>query len=218
MVTNTEAKARGIPRTAAYIDVGEMISGALLFIFVFFHLALVFTVVLGTNGDVFDKVAKWLEDTYLAHLALAGVAILILLHVILVISRVPVRWQDHVAVWRLGNRMKHFDTMLWFLQAGSGFLIFAFGFAHLWNIFADLPIEAAKSAASNQAGFIWFFIPFLLLIAIHVSAGFYRIMIKWDFIPRKVAIPLSWFLYIFYIAIALLNMSVFMRIPVGGAS
>ena len=216
MVNKTDPKPRGIQRTAAYIDVGEMISGILLIIFIIFHLFLVFTVVFGQNGEVFDKLAKFLEEYYLFHLALIGIAILILLHVILVISRIPVRLQDHMTVWRRGSAMNHFDTLLWFMQAGSGFLIFAFAFAHLWHIFTDLTIEAVKSAEGAQSGYLWFYVPFLLLIAVHVSAGFYRICVKWNWIPRKIAIPLSWILFMFYIVVAIYNMAVFMRIPVEG--
>jgi fumarate reductase subunit C len=179
-------------------------------------LFLVFTVVFGKNGEIFDKVAKFLEDYYLFHLALIGVAMLILAHAVLVVSRIPVRLQDHWAVIKRGYGMKHFDTLLWFLQAGSGFLIFAFAFAHLWHIFTDLPIEAAKSAEGAQAGYIWFYFPFLLLLAVHVSAGFYRIMVKWNWIPRNVAVPFSWFMFLFYIAVAIYNMTVFLRIPVEG--
>ena len=129
MDENKPTRPRGIPRFAVYIDVGEMISGILLIIFVFFHLFLVFMVVFGEKGEVFDKLAKFLEDYYLFHIALIGVALLILAHAVLVISRVPLRIQDQIEVLRRGTMMKHFDTLLWFFQAGSGFLIFAFAFA-----------------------------------------------------------------------------------------
>jgi fumarate reductase subunit C len=181
MVTKKDAKPITIQRTAAYIDVGEMISGILLIIFAFCHLALVFTVALGTGGEVFDKIALWLEETYLAQLTL-----------------------------------KHFDTMLWFVQAGSGLLIFAFAFAHLWHIFTGLPIEATKSAEAARGGMLWFYVPFLLVLATHFSAGFYRICIKWNWIPRKFAIPLSWIMFVFYVAVAIFNISVFLRIPIEG--
>jgi fumarate reductase subunit C len=216
MVTRINVKPRRIIRTAAYIDVGEMISGILLLIFVFFHLFLVFTVVFGKSGELFDKVAKFLEDYYLLHITLVGIAALILTHAILVISRVPLRLQDQWEVIKRGALMRHFDTLLWFLQAGSGLLIFAFAFAHLWHIFTGMPIEAAKSAEGAQAGYIWFYIPFLLVLAVHLSAGFYRIMVKWNWIPRNVAVPISWFLFLFYIVVAVYNMTVFLRIPVEG--
>ena len=216
MVVKADAKPRHIPRTAVYIDVGEMISGILLIIFIFFHLFLVFTVVFGVNGEVFDKVAKFLEDYYLFQIALAAIALLILAHAILVVSRIPVRLQDQWTVFQTGSRMGHLDTLLWFLQVGSGFLIFAFAFAHLWHIFTNMPIEAAKSAEGAQKGYLWFYVPFLLLLAIHVSAGFYRICVKWNWIPRKAAIPISWLIFAGYIIVAIYNMTVFMRIPVEG--
>jgi len=216
MVIRTEAKPRRIARTAVYIDVGEMISGILLLCFIFFHLFLVFTVVFGRNGEIFNKVAKFLEDYYLFHIALGAIALLILAHAILVVSRIPVRLQDQWTVLQRGTRMSHFDTLLWFFQVGSGFLIFAFAFAHLWHIFTNMPIEAAKSAEGAQKGYLWFYVPFLLLLAIHLSAGFYRICVKWNWIPRKAAIPLSWLIFASYIIIAIYNMTVFLRIPVEG--
>lgn len=223
MVTKTEPKARGIPRTDAFIDVGEMISGILLIMFIFFHLFFVFTVVFGKNGEVFNKLSQWFEyplvgSISLAHLALLGISALILAHAALVISRVPLRLQDQWEVVKRGALMKHFDTLLWFLQAGSGFLIFAFAFAHLWHIFTDLPIEAVKSAEGAQAGYLWFYVPFLLLLAVHVGAGFYRIMVKWNWISRQVAVPIAWFLFLSYIVIAVINMSVFLGIPTGGGA
>ena len=223
MVTKTEPKARGIPCTDAFIDVGEMISGILLIFFTFFHLFFVFTVVFGKRGEFFDKLAGWFETPLvlgisLAHLTLIGVAVLILAHVVLVVSRVPLRLQDHWEVVKRGTMMRHFDTILWFLQAGTGLLIFAFAFAHLWHIFTGLPIEAVKSAEGTQGGFIWFYIPFLLLLSIHLSAGFYRIMVKWNWISRHVAVPIAWFLFLFYIVIAIINMSIFLSIPIGGGA
>jgi fumarate reductase subunit C len=155
-----------------------------------------------------------LEDYYLFHIALVAIALLILAHVILVVSRIPVRLQDQWTVLQRGTRMSHFDTLLWFFQVGSGFLIFAFAFAHLWHIFTNMPIEAVKSAEGAQKGYLWFYVPFLLLLAIHISAGFYRICVKWNWIPRKVAVPLSWLIFVSYIIIAIYNMSVFLRIPV----
>ena len=223
MVTNTEPKARGIPRTAAYIDIGEMISGILLLFFIFFHLFFVFTVVFGKSGEVFNTLAEWFETPFiwgisLAHLALLGVAALILTHAVLVISRVPLRLQDQWEVVKRGALMKHFDTLLWFLQAASGFLIFAFAFAHLWHIFTDLPIEAVKSAEGAQGGYLWFYVPFLLLLSVHIGAGFYRISVKWNWISRQVAVPIAWFLFLFYIIVAIINMSVFLGIPTEGGA
>lgn len=223
MVTNAEPKARGIPRTAAYIDVGEMISGILLLFFIFFHLFFVFTVVFGKQGEYFDKLSVWFETPLIwgisfAHIGLLGVAALILTHAVLVISRVPLRIQDQWEVVKRGALMKHFDTLLWFLQAASGFLIFAFAFAHLWHIFTDLPIEAVKSAEGAQAGYLWFYVPFLLLLSVHIGGGFYRIAVKWNWISRQVAVPIAWFLFLFYIIIAVINMSVFLGIPTEGGA
>jgi fumarate reductase subunit C len=221
MVTRTDIKPKSVAPTDAYIDVGEMISGILLVIFIFCHLFFVSTVLFGGNGQVFTDLASWFETDLiwgisLAHLALLGVAALILVHAVLVVSRVPLRLQDQWEVLKRGSLMRHFDTILWFFQVVTGFLIFAFAFAHLWHIFTDLPIEAVKSAEGAQTGYSWFYVPFLMVLAVHLSAGFYRIMIKWNWMSRSIAVPISWFLFTFYTVVALINIIVFYKMPVGG--
>ncbi len=221
MVTRTDTRPRSVAPTDAYIDVGEMISGILLLFFIFFHLFFVATVLFGGRGAVFNTLAEWFETDLiwgisLAHIALAGVAALILAHAILVVSRVPVRLQDQWEVLKRGTLMRHFDTILWFLQVATGFLIFAFAFAHLWHIFTDLPIQAEKSAEGAQGGFLWFYAPFLLLLSIHIGAGFYRIMIKWNWMSRSIAVPVAWFLFVFYMVVAIINMTIFFKMPIEG--
>ncbi len=51
---------------------------------------------------------------------------------------------------------------------------------------------------------------------LHIGAGFYRIAVKWNWISRQVAVPIAWFLFLFYIIVAIVNMTVFLGIPTEG--
>jgi hypothetical protein len=48
-----------------------------------------------------------------------------------------------------------------------------------------LPIEAAKSGDHVSGVYLWFDIPFVLLVQGHIFVGLYRIAVKWGLLARR---------------------------------
>lgn len=196
-------------RAPALLDVGEMLSGILLVVFMITHLLLVASIILGPES--FRALATWFEETfYFAFIALGGVSLLILAHIVLTVSKIPTNINKHLQILKLSRRMTHMDTFLWVVQVVTGLAIAILGAIHLWVIFTGFPITPEKSAARVVGDFTWFYIIFVFVVELHLSVGFYRIVAKWGLWNRKfmhyfhyVQMLIFWFigyyaLYLFY--------------------
>jgi fumarate reductase subunit C len=192
MVTQTDIKPHRMPRTAAYLDVGEMLSGVLLVIFMIAHLLLVATIIIGP--EAFRALAIWLEETfYFAYIAVVGVILLIGAHVVLAVSKIPTNWNKHAKILSMSRSMPHLDTFLWIVQVVTGLLIAFFASVHLWMISTTFPITPEQSSARVYGQFTWFYIIAVFVVEVHLSVGFYRIVAKWGLWSRKF---MHWFHYL----------------------
>ena len=174
------------PRTwiSAYLDLLQMLTGAGLIIFMWSHMVMVASVNLGT--EVMNRLAHFLEASYLAQIGGPLIAFIFLLHFVLAARKLPFRLEEQSAIWKHTRLLHHADTWLWIVQAGSAMIILIMGGIHMWTVLTDLPITAQKSAERIQGGFWLPFYLFLLpVVELHVGIGFYRIAVKWGFIRRK---------------------------------
>jgi len=177
----TRAQKPGVG--AAWMDWLQMLTGAVLILFMWSHMILVSSVLLGAGA--MNALAWFFEATYMAQLGGPIIGLLFLLHFVLAARKVPFRVEQQKAIWQQARMLKHTDTWLWLVQAGSAMLILIMGAAHMWVVLTDLPITAAKSAARiQQWQWLLFYLVLLPLVELHVSIGFYRIGVKWGFITR----------------------------------
>lgn len=183
MQTDISLPAAISGKTSACLDGLQMLSGAALILFMWCHMLLVGSVIIGPS--VFDGVAGFLEATYMAQLGGPLIVLVFLTHFLLGLRKIPVSSREQKDIWNQARMLRHKDTWLWVVQAVSALAILVMGSAHLWVILTDLPITAAKSAARIQGGF-WcgFYLLLLPLAELHVGVGFYRIGVKWGFIGR----------------------------------
>ena len=136
----TQPKASRAP---ALIDVGEMLSGILLVVFMITHLLLVASIILGPES--FRALATWFEETfYFAFIAVGAVSLLILAHIVLTVSKIPTNFSKHMQILKLSRRMPHMDTFLWVVQVVTGLAIAILGSIHLWVIATGFPITPEK--------------------------------------------------------------------------
>ena len=192
MNTHSIAKPGRISRVPAVLDVGEMLSGTLLVVFMITHLLLVASIILGPES--FRALAIWFEETfYFAYIAVAGIILLILAHMVLTVSKIPTNFSKHMQILRMSGRMPHMDTFLWVVQVLTGLAIAIFASIHLWVIATGFPITPEKSAARVVGDFTWFYILFVFFVELHLSVGFYRIVAKWGWWSRKF---MHWFHYV----------------------
>jgi fumarate reductase subunit C len=171
-------------RISAYLDWLQMLTGAGLILFMWSHMIMVASVILGPG--VMNALAGFLEEYYMAQLGGPIVAFIFLLHFVLAARKVPFRTEQQSTIWKLSRQLRHTDTWLWMIQAFTAMIILIMGSVHMWTVLSDFPITAAKSAARVQGGFwLVFFLILLPMVELHVGIGFYRIAVKWGFVRRK---------------------------------
>jgi len=184
MTIDTTLYVRSPSRASAYLDGLQMLTGAGLILFMWSHMILVSSVILGPG--VMNALAEFLEETYMAQVGGPFIAFSFLLHFVLAARKVPFRVEQQSSIWKLGRQLKHVDTWLWMVQAFTAMVILIMGSTHMWTVLSDFPITAEKSAARIQGGFwLVFYLILLPMVELHVGIGFYRIAVKWGFIRRK---------------------------------
>jgi fumarate reductase subunit C len=175
----------GVPdRTAAILDWLQMLSGAGLVLFMWSHMLLVASIILGP--EYMNTIAHFFEATYMAQVGGPMVGVMFLFHFVLAARKAPFRIEEQRIIWKHAKMLRHQDTWLWVIQAGTAMIILIMGFTHMWVILTDLPITAAKSAARIQEiPWLIFYLILLPMVELHVGIGFYRIGVKWGFVGRK---------------------------------
>jgi len=169
---------------AAYLDWLQMLTGAALILFMWAHMILVSSVIVGPG--VMNAIARFFEFTYMAQLGGPLIFAMFLVHFILASRKIPFRTAEQKAMWANAKRLEHQDTWLWMIQAGTAMIILIMGAIHMWVVLTDLPISAAKSAARIQTGWwLLFYLCLLPMVELHVGIGLYRIAVKWGFVGRK---------------------------------
>ena len=171
-------------RASAWLDVLQMLTGAGLVLFMWSHMILVSSVILGAG--VMNALAHFFEVSYMAQVGGPLIGATLLFHFLLAARKMPFRFAELTAFWKHSKLMRHTDTWLWLIQVGTALVVLVLGCIHMWTVLTDLPITAAKSAMRIQGG--WWLLLYLCLlpmVELHVGIGFYRIGVKWGFIKRR---------------------------------
>jgi len=171
-------------RASGYLDWLQMLTGAGLVLFMWSHMILVSSVLLGPG--VMNTLAHFFEATYMAQIGGPLIGFAFLLHFVLAARKLPFRMQEQQTIWAHAKTLRHTDTWLWLVQAGTAMIILIMGAIHMWVVLTDLPISAAKSAARVSDGWwLMFYLILLPLVELHVGIGFYRIGVKWGVVKRS---------------------------------
>jgi fumarate reductase subunit C len=182
----------------------ELLSGGTGFaltIFIWFHVFDVGSLLFGPEG--FDRLAEFLEGLYIAQPIVVVVALLFFVHAVAAARKIPARMRERRRLnalsrelansrrgWRAGDGQErpHEDSRLWVWQFRTGMLILVFGSFHIGlmsiDTFSDLwgsrhGMEAATTMERVAAGLSWFYLAFLVILAVHASVGIYRLAVKW---------------------------------------
>ena len=171
-------------RRDAYMDWLQMLTGASLILFMWCHMLLVSSVII--SPKVMNAIAWFFEATYMAQLGGPAIFLVFLFHFVLAARKMPFTATEQQTIWSHAKLLKHRDTWLWLVQAGTAMLILVMGGIHMWVVLNDLPITAAKSAARMASGgWTLFYLILLPVVELHVSVGFYRIGVKWGLISTS---------------------------------
>ncbi|MBF0515303.1 MAG: succinate dehydrogenase/fumarate reductase cytochrome b subunit [Desulfovibrionaceae bacterium] len=203
-------------RAPAWLDWLQMLTGACLIVFMWSHMLLVSSVIFGASA--MNALAEFFEYTGLAQVGGPLIGLVFLVHFALASRKMPFTSAEQTAIWRQAKMLRHADTWLWLAQAGTAMIVLILGAIHMWTVLTDLPITAAKSAARIKGG-AWFVFYLLLLpmIELHVSIGFYRILVKWGLAgraDRKRAKKLELGLTLAFVVIGLVTLIRFLTLAV----
>lgn len=177
---------RQSPKTA-YLDVAQSVSGLILGLFLFCHMA--FTSSVNFGKDVFANLIATSGGAFLdgeehlwMHVVFVGfITLTVCVHAFCALRRFPTsyhQFRDIKAHWHL---LKHEDTTLWVVQIVTGACLFLFVFTHL------LPMLFNPSGFdpnligvhSYHMGMLYTFI-FLVITELHGMIGLYRLAVKWE--------------------------------------
>ncbi len=186
-------------RLEARMELVQVASGIALVGFMWTHVVLVSSVLLG--APVMDRLAGFLEDTRLAYLGAPVIVLLFLLHAVLAARKIPFQLEERRAVAAVAGSLRHRDTFSWMAQVVTGLAVLVLGAIHLWVILSGFPIQAAKSAARVHGIYAWFYAPLLLAVEVHMSVGLYRAAVKWGWVPRAAMHRLTALTTVFFLAL-----------------
>ena len=201
------AHGRAAARRELYWEILSGGSGFLLTIYIWVHVFDVGSLLFGPQG--FDRLAEFLEGLYIAQPVVILVSLLFLAHAVAAARKIPARVRERRRLNRLAREMggagkqwlagegaerPHEDSRLWVWQVRTGMLILVLGSFHIGLMVLDTftalwgerhGMEAATTMERVAAGLSWFYFLLLVLLAIHASAGIYRLAVKWGVASRS---------------------------------
>ena len=229
LIENDNVKKSRIP---ARLDLAQSGTGLVLGLFMWVHMMLVASILLGKGS--FNFVAKFMELSFLSStgegfpaavfFAVLGVFTLFIIHALLGVRKFPISWKQHTILRQQMGMMKHEDTNLWYIQVVTAFIMFFLGSVHLFVMLThpgqiDPYLSADRIISSNM----WpLYLILLFAVELHATIGLYRLCMKWgwftgdDYRASRVKLKM-WKkrLTIFFLTVGLLALLVFSIIGIG---
>lgn len=178
----------------ARLDLAQSATGLILGLFMWIHMLLVGSIVLGKGS--FNFVAKTMELAFLSEtghgypiavfFAVLSVFILFIIHALLGVRKFPISWKQHRILKDQMQMMNHTDTNLWYIQAVTGFIMFFAGSVHLYTMLTNPAIDPFLSADRVFSGSFWpLYLILLVSVELHAGIGLYRLCMKWGWFAGK---------------------------------
>ncbi len=184
--------AKRASKWPAYLDVAQSVTGLVLGLFLFCHMA--FTSSIQFGKDLFWNLIQVSggtpifghEQTWLHFLFVGVIGLLVVIHALCALRRFPTSYKQyrdiraHVAV------VKHTDSTLWLIQLATAVILTGMVFPHVAGMLTN-PGDIEPNLSSVEAydnGLIWTLI-FLVATEVHGMVGLYRLGVKWDVIKGR---------------------------------
>jgi fumarate reductase subunit C len=176
-------------RMPARLDFTQSATGLFLGIFMWIHMLLVCSIVLGKGA--FSFVANMMEASFLSgtgegypilvFFAVLTILTIFIIHAALGMRKLPASYQQYKILRSHMKMMKHSDTNLWAIQAVTGFIMFFLGSAHLFIMLTNPgAIDTYLSADRVYSSHMWVvYLPLLFAVELHGTIGIYRVLVKW---------------------------------------
>ena len=217
-------------RIPARLDFLQSATGAVLALFILFHLIFESSILLGK--DAMYTLTKLFEGEFIidggspliiVFLAL-GVSVVFIAHAFLAMRKFPSSYKEYKRYRTHSKMMQHEDTGLWFIQISSGFVLFFLGSIHLYTMMTQ-PTNIGPFASSDRiySDSAWsMYLLLLVSVVLHASVGIYRLIMKWGLfsgddekknIANRVKIKqVIKAVTIFYLLIGLLSLGTYIKI------
>ena len=179
----------------ARLDFAQSGTGLILGLFMWVHMLLVGSIILGKGS--FNFVAKTMELAFLSDtghgyplmvfLAVFVIFTLFILHACLGVRKFPISWKQHRILRDQMQMMDHTDTKLWYIQVITAFIMFFTGSVHLYIMLThpgsiDPYVSADRMVSSNM----WpLYLILLICVELHGTIGLYRLCMKWGWFAGK---------------------------------
>ena len=188
LITNDNIKKSRMP---ARLDFAQSGTGLVLGLFMWAHMMLVASIILGKGS--FNFVAKTMELRFLSDtghgypsavfFAVLIVFTLFIIHALLGMRKFPISWKQHAIMRHQMKMMKHEDTNLWYIQVVTGFLMFFLGSVHLYTMLTHPDIDPYASADRFWFHSMWpLYLMLLFCVELHGTIGLYRLCMKWGWL------------------------------------
>jgi len=211
----------------ARLDVIQSASGLFLGLFMWGHMAFVSTILI--SEDAMWWVTRMFEGRFVFGQSYPGivaaiialVAVMFVLHGFLAMRKFPANFHEYRNFRGHRKTMRHEDTTLWWLQVVTGFTLFFFASAHLYQMLmhpGDIgPYESADRVYSGR----WWplYLALLFAVELHGGVGLYRLAVKWGWFEgddpnrsRTLLKRVKWTITVFFLVLGLLTLAAYMKI------
>jgi len=174
-------------RWSAYMDIAQGATGMFLVLFMWTHMFMVSSILLGK--DAMYWVARMFEGEPIFGkpypILVSGFAVFILsllvIHAFLAMRRFPNSAAQYRSIHNHMGNLKHNDTTLWYVQVVTGFALFFMVSVHLYQLIMH-PADIGPYASSDRvwSGMMWpLYFVMLCVAELHAGIGFYRLVVKW---------------------------------------
>ncbi|MCF6247829.1 MAG: fumarate reductase cytochrome b subunit [Desulfobacula sp.] len=182
-------------RLPARLDFAQSGTGLILGLFMWVHMMLIGSIILGKGS--FNFVAKTMELAFLSEtghgfpiavfFAVLTIFTLFITHALLGVRKFPISWKQHRIMRDQMQMMNHTDTNLWYVQVITGFIMFFAGSVHLYIMMTNPgSIGPYMSADRIVSGNMWpLYLVLLICVELHGTIGLYRLCMKWGWFAGK---------------------------------
>ena len=180
-------------RTPARLDFLQSVTGAVLALFIMFHLIFESSILLGKESMY--HLTKMFEAEFIIEggepLIISALAfvifIIFILHAFIAMRKFPSSYREYKSYQIHRKLINHQDTNLWFIQISSGFMMFFLGSIHLY-IMMTQPQNIGPFASSDRiySDVMWpMYLMLLVSVILHAGVGLYRLIMKWGIFDGK---------------------------------
>ena len=213
----------------ARLDGVQSASGLVLALFMWGHMVLVSSILLGK--DAMWTVTKVFEGYFvfgrsypgLVSLVVAAIFALVLVHALLALRKFPSSYRQASAFRDHVRQMKHGDTTLWWWQVVTGYALFFMVSVHLY-VMLTRPASIGPYGSADRVWTDSFWPLYLLLlfaVELHGGIGLYRLAVKWDWFAgadpaatRRGLKSLKWGLTLFFLVLGLATLAAYIKIGI----